>query len=99
MVAVTDGENAYSNARNLGPIRRREQEDALQILGLDKSHIIRLACRIAKFLNMRIRWSTCCFLSPPMMSTSSLHGPAISTPITRLADVRQKRSHAIRSPP
>ena len=41
MVAVTDGENAYSNVRNLGPIRRREQEDALQILGLDKSHIIR----------------------------------------------------------
>jgi LmbE family N-acetylglucosaminyl deacetylase len=41
MVAVTDGENAYSNARNHGPIRRREQEDALQILGLDKSHIIR----------------------------------------------------------
>jgi LmbE family N-acetylglucosaminyl deacetylase len=42
VVAVTDGENAYEDAPNLGPIRRREQEEALQILGVSPEHIIRL---------------------------------------------------------
>jgi LmbE family N-acetylglucosaminyl deacetylase len=42
VVAVTNGENAYSNTSNLGPIRIREQEEALQILGVHASHIIRL---------------------------------------------------------
>ncbi len=42
VVAVTDGENAYEDAPELGPIRRREQEEALQILGVGPEHLIRL---------------------------------------------------------
>lgn len=42
VVAVTDGESAYADAPNLGPIRRREQEEALQILGVSREHIMRL---------------------------------------------------------
>lgn len=42
VVAVTDGENAYSDGRSLAPIRRREQEEALQILGVEKDHLARL---------------------------------------------------------
>lgn len=42
VVAVTDGENAYSDAVGLGAIRRSEQEEALQILGVEQNHIIRL---------------------------------------------------------
>ena len=43
VVAVTDGENAYSDEVNLGPIRRQEQTEALEVLGVDPGHIIRLA--------------------------------------------------------
>lgn len=42
VVAVTDGESAYEGALDLGPIRRSEQEEALQILGVGRDHIIRL---------------------------------------------------------
>ena len=42
VVAVTDGENAYEASPNLGPTRSREQEEALQVLGVDPGHIIRL---------------------------------------------------------
>src|ERR1700761_569360 len=41
VVAVTDGENAYEAASNLGPTRSREQEEALQVLGVDSGNIIR----------------------------------------------------------
>jgi LmbE family N-acetylglucosaminyl deacetylase len=43
VIAVTDGENAYSGEANLGPIRRQEQTEALKALGVDTGHIIRLA--------------------------------------------------------
>lgn len=43
VIAVTDGENAYSNEINPGPIRRQEQTEALEVLGVDTGHIIRLA--------------------------------------------------------
>lgn len=42
VIAVTDGENAYPNMENLGPVRKKEQEQALQILGVPKEMIIRL---------------------------------------------------------
>lgn len=42
VAAVTDGENAYGGMLGLGSIRRREQEEALQILGVSPEHIIRL---------------------------------------------------------
>jgi len=42
VVAVTDGEKAYEAAPNLGPIRSHEQQEALQVLGVDPGHIIRL---------------------------------------------------------
>ncbi len=42
VVAVTDGENAYSDTKDLGTIRCAEQEEALRTLGVDTSHIVRL---------------------------------------------------------
>ena len=42
VVAVTDGENAYEATPNLGLIRSREQEEALQALGVEPDHILRL---------------------------------------------------------
>ena len=42
VVAVTDGENAYSDGQPIASIRCSEQEEALQILGVDSSHITRL---------------------------------------------------------
>jgi len=42
VVAVTDGENAYEATPNLGLIRSREQEEALQVLGVKPDHILRL---------------------------------------------------------
>lgn len=42
VVAVTDGENAYEDTPNLGPIRRHEQEEALRILGVERDHTIRM---------------------------------------------------------
>jgi len=42
VVAVTDGENAYENVQDLAPVRRREQEEALQILGVSPENIVRL---------------------------------------------------------
>jgi LmbE family N-acetylglucosaminyl deacetylase len=42
VVAVTDGENAYEGTSNLGLIRSREQEEALQVLGVESDHILRL---------------------------------------------------------
>jgi LmbE family N-acetylglucosaminyl deacetylase len=41
VVAVTDGENAYSNSPELGKLRRVEQEDALKCLGVPKQKIFR----------------------------------------------------------
>lgn len=41
VVAVTDGEAAYPNADGLGERRVREQEEALAVLGVDASCIIR----------------------------------------------------------
>ncbi len=42
VIAVTDGEAAYSDAIDLAGIRRREQEAALAELGVEPSGIIRL---------------------------------------------------------
>lgn len=42
IVAITDGENAYPNIKNLREIRQQEQEKALHILGVSKDHITRL---------------------------------------------------------
>ncbi len=42
VVAVTDGENAYRDAVGLAAIRRHEQEEALRVLGVDATRIIRL---------------------------------------------------------
>ncbi|STY29645.1 glucosamine-6-phosphate deaminase-like protein [Legionella wadsworthii] len=42
IISITDGENAYPDAKNLGQIRRKEQESALRILGVTKEKIIRL---------------------------------------------------------
>jgi LmbE family N-acetylglucosaminyl deacetylase len=41
VVAVTDGENAYGDGSNLGTVRRSEQTDALDELGLKPGDIIR----------------------------------------------------------
>jgi LmbE family N-acetylglucosaminyl deacetylase len=52
VVAVTDGEAAYSDAVRLGDIRREEQELALGELGVATSNIVRLAIpdgRVADF--------------------------------------------------
>ena len=42
VIAVTDGENAYQNNHGLAAIREQEQLNALQKLGVEKQHIIRL---------------------------------------------------------
>jgi LmbE family N-acetylglucosaminyl deacetylase len=42
VAAVTDGEGAYADATNLGTIRCSEQEEALQVLGVDRGRTIRL---------------------------------------------------------
>ncbi len=42
VLAVTDGENAYDDSVDLGPIRQREQELALKALGVESDHILRL---------------------------------------------------------
>jgi LmbE family N-acetylglucosaminyl deacetylase len=42
VVAVTDGEAAYAGIQGLGRVRQREQERALEALGVDVNHIIRL---------------------------------------------------------
>jgi LmbE family N-acetylglucosaminyl deacetylase len=41
VVAVTDGENAYSNSPELGNLRKVEQEGALACLGVPKQKIVR----------------------------------------------------------
>jgi LmbE family N-acetylglucosaminyl deacetylase len=41
VVAVTDGENAYSNSPELGELRKVEQEGALACLGVPKQKIVR----------------------------------------------------------
>jgi len=42
VIAVTDGENAYDGDRGLGPIRQREQEHALEEIGVCAEKITRL---------------------------------------------------------
>jgi LmbE family N-acetylglucosaminyl deacetylase len=42
VIAVTDGENAYSDNCGLGRRRRQEQEKALQTLGVSGTNIVRL---------------------------------------------------------
>lgn len=42
VAAVTDGENAYEGVTGLGEIRRREQAEALQRLGVSENQIVRL---------------------------------------------------------
>ena len=42
VAAVTDGERAYADSRNLGEKRVHEQAAALQHLGVDEGHILRL---------------------------------------------------------
>jgi LmbE family N-acetylglucosaminyl deacetylase len=42
VLAVTDGENAYAGEPDLGRIRVREQQRALQALGVDSSETVRL---------------------------------------------------------
>jgi LmbE family N-acetylglucosaminyl deacetylase len=41
VVAVTDGENAYGGDASLGILRREEQENALQLLGVEREAISR----------------------------------------------------------
>jgi LmbE family N-acetylglucosaminyl deacetylase len=41
VIAVTDGENAYSNSPDLGNLRKIEQEDALACLDVPKRKILR----------------------------------------------------------
>jgi LmbE family N-acetylglucosaminyl deacetylase len=41
VVAVTDGESAYGNDASLGLLRREEQENALQLLGVERKAISR----------------------------------------------------------
>jgi LmbE family N-acetylglucosaminyl deacetylase len=41
VVAVTDGENAHGNDASLGILRREEQENALQLLGVEREAISR----------------------------------------------------------
>jgi LmbE family N-acetylglucosaminyl deacetylase len=42
VVAVTDGEGAYDDGVDIRPVRRREQAEALKVLGIGEDHIIRL---------------------------------------------------------
>ena len=42
VVAVTDGENAYEGVSGLGEVRAREQACALERLGVDSAHTLRL---------------------------------------------------------
>lgn len=42
VAAVTDGENAYADAPDLGRVRVAEQTEALARLGVDEAHILRL---------------------------------------------------------
>ncbi len=42
VIAVTDGENAYADQSGLGPIRVREQDTAVNLLGGGKVQMIRL---------------------------------------------------------
>ncbi|KTC85533.1 MULTISPECIES: PIG-L deacetylase family protein [Legionella] len=42
IIAITDGENAYKNIKDLREIRKKEQENALKKLGVSKNKIIRL---------------------------------------------------------
>jgi LmbE family N-acetylglucosaminyl deacetylase len=41
LAAVTDGENAYTDSHGLGEVRRREQVDALNRLGVEEDKIVR----------------------------------------------------------
>jgi LmbE family N-acetylglucosaminyl deacetylase len=43
VLAVTDGEAAYSGVSALGSVRVKEQERALNVLGVEKENIIRLS--------------------------------------------------------
>jgi LmbE family N-acetylglucosaminyl deacetylase len=42
VVAVTDGEGAYSDGVDIRAVRRREQTQALKVLGVDEDRILRL---------------------------------------------------------
>jgi LmbE family N-acetylglucosaminyl deacetylase len=42
IIAVTHGENSYENVKNLGDIRKQEQEKALLTLGINPENISRL---------------------------------------------------------
>ena len=42
VIAVTDGEAAYPNAHGLAEVRKKEQESALQVLGVHPHDIVRL---------------------------------------------------------
>jgi LmbE family N-acetylglucosaminyl deacetylase len=42
VAAVTDGENAYSDAKGLGELRSGEQRQALKILGVSSTRTVRL---------------------------------------------------------
>ncbi|WP_165485188.1 PIG-L deacetylase family protein [Legionella rowbothamii] len=42
VIAITDGENAYPQVKDLNKIRQQEQEEALHLLGVAKENIIRL---------------------------------------------------------
>lgn len=42
VLAVTDGQNAYHDSVGLGPIRQREQEQALKALSVGSDRILRL---------------------------------------------------------
>jgi LmbE family N-acetylglucosaminyl deacetylase len=42
VIAVTDGDAAYPDATNLAAIRKIEQQNALRVLGVDPSSIVRL---------------------------------------------------------
>lgn len=43
VIAVTDGEAAYSDQPDLGAMRKREQEGALEVLGVAPTSVVRLA--------------------------------------------------------
>ncbi len=54
VVAVTDGEMAYSNSCDLAIVRRQEQEKALHILGVNPKSIIRLGlpdCHVSQHVS------------------------------------------------
>jgi LmbE family N-acetylglucosaminyl deacetylase len=54
VIAVTDGENAYSDDLGLGWTRRQEQEKALHTLGVSATNIIRLGlpdCDVSSHAN------------------------------------------------